>query len=187
MTWMDRAAFLRMWLRRPVEVGSLTPSSPHLARTIAGWVPWERTRTLVELGAGTGAVTAELIRPLTPATRFLAFERLPEFRAVLQERYPTLEVHPEARHLSRVLQSTGAGMADVIVSGIPFALLTADQRQALLDEIDRSLVPGGCLIAFQYAPQMLPELRRRFQSVELRLVLANLPPAMVYRCWKAAE
>lgn len=186
MTWMDRAAFLRMWLQRPREVGSVTPSSPHLARAIAKWVPWDRTHTLVELGAGTGAVTVELMERLPSVTRFLAFERLSEFRALLQQRHPALEVYPEARQLSRVLQHTGSGRADAVVSGIPFALLSPEQREALLDEIDRSLAPGGCFIAFQYTPLLLPTLRRRFACVEVRLVLANLPPAFVYRCWKAA-
>lgn len=184
MSWMERAAFLRKWLERPREVGSITPSSPQLARAMAEWVPWEQIRTLVELGAGTGAVTAELLERLPAGSRLLAFERMPEFRELLRERYPQLEVYAEARLLSQVLREGGGLKADAVVSGIPFALLTAEQRGVLLDEIEGALAPGGCLIAFQYTPMLWPLLRSRFASVDVRLVAANLPPALIYRCWK---
>jgi phospholipid N-methyltransferase len=185
VTRMERTAFLRLWLQRPREVGSVTPSSPQLSRALAQWVPWDRTRTLVELGAGTGPVTAELIRRLPPHARFLAFERQDEFRRMLAERYPGLELYREAMQLARVLRTTGEGRADTVVSGIPLALLSHDEREALLDEIEGALAPGGCFIAFQYTPFLVPTLRRRFGRVEIRVVMANLPPAIVVRCFKA--
>lgn len=181
MSWMERATFLRAWLNDPRSVGSVAPSSPQLARAMAALVPWERSRTVVELGAGTGAITERLLERRPEGVRLLAFERQPEFRALLRRRFPGLEVCPEASQLSGVL---GEERADAIVSGIPFALLTPEQREALLDEIEGALAPGGCFIAFQYAPVLLPALRRRFKRVRLRLVLANLPPAVIYGCWK---
>ena len=185
--WTERTAFLRTWLQRPLEVGSVLPSSPRLARRIASLVDWDRTRTLVELGAGTGAVTAGLLARASASTRLLAFERQPEFRQILQDRFAGLEVYPEARQLSRVLESAGPRQAETVVSGIPFALLSRPEQEALLDEIDRGLAPGGSFIAFQYSPFLLPSLRRRFEKVSLHLVLANLPPALIYCCRKGEQ
>ena len=63
--WTLGQEFLRQYRTRNRDTGAILPSSPSLARTLAsqlrkGIVP----RHLLEVGPGTGAVTAELLRLL---------------------------------------------------------------------------------------------------------------------------
>lgn len=180
----EQRVFIKTWLTNPCQIGSITPSSRRLAAAMASAIPWDSVRTVVELGAGTGAITGQILAHKSEGTRFLVFERERRFRHLLQGRFPTLPVYSEAKGLAAVLWGSGIKTADAIVSGIPFALLGRPEREQLLDEIDRALAPGGTFVAFQYWPQLYPELRRRFATVRLRLVAANLPPAVVFCCQK---
>lgn len=181
----DRALFWQTWIQHPRTVGSVTPSAPALVHRMLEPVPWDRVHTVVELGAGTGPVTAEILQRKPPHVHFMAFEREPVFRQLLAERFPELELHSEALGLGSVLAASGENYADVIISGIPFAALSIADQEALLDEVDRCLAPGGLFIAFQYAPLLYRRLVRRFARCDLGLALLNLPPAVVYTCHKA--
>jgi len=182
----DRKIFFQKWLKSPLTVGSLTPSAPHLVSVMLRSVPWNRIDTVVELGAGTGPITAGILKRKPERVRFLAFEREPAFRQLLAQRYPGLSLYPEAKALPEALAATGRPQADVIISGIPFAALSARDQEHLLSVIDASLAPGGQLIAFQYSLMLYARLRQRFARCDLSLALLNLPPAAVYTCYKAA-
>ncbi|MBA2450709.1 MAG: hypothetical protein H0V51_22075, partial [Chloroflexi bacterium] len=52
-----RLAFLREFLRNPHELGSITPSSQHLAGALLDQIDFRTARRIVELGPGTGVFT----------------------------------------------------------------------------------------------------------------------------------
>ena len=56
--------FLRAWLRNPAQVGAVWPSSPRLSAKLARIAPGHGAPVVVELGPGTGAVTAQVARRL---------------------------------------------------------------------------------------------------------------------------
>jgi phospholipid N-methyltransferase len=185
--WSDRMLFLQAWMRDPLKVGSVTPSAPALVSRMLAPIHWDRVQTIVELGAGTGPMTAEILQRTPPHVRFLTFEREPAFRDLLTARHPGLEIYPEALELCRVLALTGRPTADVIISGIPFASLPGADQDLLLDEINRALAPGGMFIAFQYSALLYKRLKRRFARCHIAVVLGNLPPALVYTCYTTSE
>ena len=76
-------------LTRPSLVGAVAPSSRHLARAMNAQVGM--ADALIELGAGTGAVTEALHRA-APARPLLAVELQPDLAAGLQRRLPTIEM-----------------------------------------------------------------------------------------------
>ena len=83
-------AFMGQWARAPRSVGALCPSGVHLARRMAAMLP-PGDGLVVELGAGTGAVTRALRACVAPE-RLLVLERLPAFCRVLRNRFPELTV-----------------------------------------------------------------------------------------------
>ena len=118
-----RRVFLATALRRPGTVGAVVPSSPRLAAVLAvGGAP-AGAPVVVELGPGTGAVSAVISRRLPAAARHLAVELDPRMVAYLRRTHPELEVVPgDAAHLAALLAERGRDRADAVIGGLPWAL-----------------------------------------------------------------
>ena len=54
--------FLRRWLKNPGQLGAIAPSSARLANAMARQVPRGGSGPVIELGGGTGKITAGLLR-----------------------------------------------------------------------------------------------------------------------------
>src|SRR6516225_5658874 len=57
----DEVRFIRCWIERPLTTGAVTPSGRALARTMASYIDPSRPGPVIELGPGTGPVTAALL------------------------------------------------------------------------------------------------------------------------------
>ena len=183
----ERARFLRAFLANPRRVGAVLPTSRRTVRAMLDMAPVGRARCVVELGAGTGAHTRELLQRLEPQGRLMAFEIDPALAAGLAEelRDPRLRVIADsAANLEAHLDGQ---RPDVIVSALPFTSLPDRARREILGVTRRVLSDDGVMLVLQYSPLMLRELRRTFGSVEQRLSPLNLPPAVVFACRPAAR
>ncbi|GAA4722743.1 rRNA adenine N-6-methyltransferase family protein [Brevibacillus fulvus] len=180
----DFIFFLRRFISAPGRVGSVIPSSRFLAERMLKEVNWEKTKAIVELGPGTGVFTKEILEKKRPATSFFAVERDPQFRRILQARFPPLRIYEEAGQLSKYLRELDLPAINVIVSGLPFAVFPPELRTAILDEVDKVLAPDGIFITFQYSLQMRAELKERFRKVKIGFTPLNIPPAFIYTCYK---
>jgi phospholipid N-methyltransferase len=92
-------------------------------------------KSVVELGAGTGVFTQEILPRLRQDARVVASERDPRLAALLRERFqdPRLEVKCGS---AEDLKSHLDGMTvDVVVSGLPFTSLKSDVRGRILREV----------------------------------------------------
>ena len=68
----ERARFLRSFLRSPRQVGAVLPTSRWAVRAMLDLAPIEHARCVVEMGAGTGPYTREILTRLRPDARFLS-------------------------------------------------------------------------------------------------------------------
>lgn len=179
-----RRGFLRQFLRNPRELGSITPSSRFLGRAILELVDWSRARRVVEVGPGTGVFTAEALRRLAPDGALLALDTNADFVALLRRELPDPRltvVQGSAESVAHEVIGRGwAEGADAIISGIPYTLLPRAVTDRIVRESWRSLAPGGVFVAYQYSPYLQPFLRSVFGNCRLKLVLRNLPPAVVF-------
>ena len=104
MSANDLRLFLTYWVRAPLRTGAVLPSGTGLARTMAAQVNVTQEETVVELGAGTGAVTRALLERGIPAERLLVVERNPAFYHRLRAKFPELRVlQGDARNLHTLL------------------------------------------------------------------------------------
>jgi len=141
-----------------------------------------QARCVVELGAGTGPYTGEILKQLRPDARFLAFEIDPDLAAVLSERFedPRLRViNDSAANMENYLNGT---KVDAIVSAIPFTSLLEDAKQDVFREVSQVLAPEGVMVQIQYSTVLQEELTQRFASVRRRFSPLNVPPAFLYAC-----
>lgn len=188
----DIVPFARALLRSPRTVGAVAPSSVVLGDRLAVVVPQGDDAVIVELGAGTGAVTARIDRRRSPRSTFVAFERDALLAARLAERAPRVRVIAgDARNLGAHLAEHGLDKADAVVCGLPWANFSEVEQLALLGEIRRALAPGGAFTTFAYVHALVLPPARRFRALlasefeevlRTRAVVRNLPPAITYVC-----
>lgn len=184
--------FIREWLRSPRSIGMVCPSGPFLARNLASCVPLcagdnpDGTYDLVvELGAGTGTVTQELLRHGIHPHHLLVLERAEGMVDLLRLRFPGLRiVHGDASDLSRYIPSQAR--VACIVSSLPLVSLPDETRRAIIEEM-RRVLGDGLLVQYTYSwGRHFILLEEGFRCERSRRVWRNLPPARVL-CLRTGE
>jgi phospholipid N-methyltransferase len=181
---MNKINFLQGFLRSPLEVGSIIPSSRFMVRRVADHVVQANPKTIVELGAGTGVFTRELNQACGPNTTLIVFEKDQKMREQLNDEFPHLSIYSDALSLSEILDDHGIDQVDCIVCGLPFSLFPVAKTEQIFEKIHLQLKSNGCFIMYQYSTQMKKRLKKLFDQVSTELVLLNLPPTFVYFCKK---
>lgn len=172
--------FLRELFANPAKMGAAWPSSNVLARIIAAQIAVEKTQVIVELGSGTGVITAGLLKHGIPAEKLVLIERSLALSEHLRKRFPQLKViNGDARELSNLLNSTYRPV-HVIVSSLPLRSLTDSVVQTIGQQIEQVLEPQGLYIQFTYSLLHKPEPPSpRLHHKRSHYVWWNLPPARV--------
>lgn len=180
---------LSKFLTQGTAIAALAPSSRWLARAVVHGINFAQARCIVELGAGTGPITAELLRHTGSSCRTLIIERDADFCERLRTRFPRAEIiQADAHDLDRLLNERGLATVDHVISGLPLPSFPAADRDRLLQSIGRCLAPRGTLRQLTHMPWVYYHLYRGyFQDVVFRLVPFNLPPGGVYVCRGLAE
>ena len=179
-----RLAFLRGFLTRPKEVGSIIPSSRFMERRIVKTADLASAKLAVELGPGTGGTTRALLRNMAPDARLLAIEINPGFVELIQREIddPRLIAHHgSATEIPEILAAHGLDKPDLILSGIPFSTMTAALGTDILRSVRDSLMPGGRFVAYQFRDRVHTLGVDVFGRATVQTELLNMPPMRVYR------
>jgi phospholipid N-methyltransferase len=176
--------FFTKFIRQGTAIASVAPSSRWMALAMIRGIDFGRARCIVELGAGTGPVTAELLRRVGADCRVIIIERDPEFCQRLRRRFPRAEIlEADACRLGELLDERGLGVVDHIISGLPLPSFAPPAREEILRIVGRRLAPGGTFRQLTEIPWVYQSLYRGFfEEVRFFLVPLNLPPGGVYIC-----
>lgn len=179
----DKLLFLRKFIKHGKRVASFAPSSRALARAMCARVDAHRPQVIVELGAGTGAVTREVARRMHADSRLIAIEIDPTFADHLRHAVPKAEVVvADVKDLPDVLASVGVTRFDLLLSGLPTPSLPKRLNAIVLDTIARSS-PDAVFSQLTIMPWVYkPTYVRLFEDVAFNLVVKNAPPGGVYHC-----
>jgi phospholipid N-methyltransferase len=176
------ALFFKRFLKRPLQIASILPSSHALVQRVASKMDFSRPRVIAEYGPGEGAHSREVARRMTAGSHLLLFELDRAFARELQRQFahdPRVQViHGDAASLPEELARRGFDKCDYILSGIPFSILKLDKKRALLRKTYDSLAPGGKFVIYQ----VTNELRQHatlFEYAESEYFLQNIPPMFI--------
>ncbi len=172
--------FLKALALNPGATGAILPSSKYLARTMAAYVQFTSESLVVELGAGTGVMTAAMIQAGVPPQQIVAVEYAPQLAKKLKERFPEIEViEGNAAYLQHFLKDKPQAIT-TIISGLPLRSLPKNVSQAILEQIPLVLAENGRYIQFTY------DIRSNSLSCpqtcdleDTTIVWRNIPPAKV--------
>ncbi len=184
-------AFALGYLRHPRRVGAIAPASKALAQAILIEVMRSDPRTLIEVGAGTGAITRALLPALARIERFMVIERDPGFAQLLCRNFPDLEV---LNHCATRLDALDieAQCPVTVVSSLPLLSMTREEAHGCIDAMVALIEsrPGSRLIQYTYAsPHLRPfnDIPIGWRWRRAASIWANLPPATVWTLEQASH
>jgi phospholipid N-methyltransferase len=178
----DRLRFLRAFAANPRQVGAILPTSRQAVRDMLDLGDVPGARLVVELGAGTGVQTGEILARLAPDAKLIALEIDRGLADLLRNRYDDPRLQVVCDSAENLGDHLGEDRADVLVCALPFTSLEPGLRRRILESLPRALAPGGVALVIQYSPLIQSELRRLFPSVRRRISPLNVPPAFLFAC-----
>ena len=184
---MERFEFFKRFLFSPCTIGSVTPSSAFLTEKMVKPSEVCICHNIVELGAGTGVFTKNLMELKSSSCKLYLFEKDAKLASVLKSKFPDAKLFSDAAKITELRRKGRIGQVDLIISGLPFSSIPCTTRHKILSGVFDLLKPGGKFITFQYSLHMLKELERTYDLVDVEFVLLNIPPAFIYRCTKVSK
>ncbi|MDF3078564.1 MAG: mraW [Sphingobacteriaceae bacterium] len=168
------------YIRKIKTTGALSESSIFVIRTITNDINPNVPQVIVEVGAGTGNVTSQILKKMHPKSVLYCFEIDHDFIKDLQK------INDQRFHLIQksafdISQCVSDQSVDVVISTLPLTLFTAEQRCRFLRDCLAALKPTGIYRQFLYS------FKKRyfsniFDQVNVRLAVINFPPAVIYAC-----
>lgn len=180
----ETIGFLRAWLRDPLRVAAVAPSSQALARLITAEISSHRA-PVIELGPGTGVFTRALLDRGVEAEDLVLVEAGADFAEALRLRFPAVRTLCMDAARLRTVAPFGERPVGAVVSGLPLLSMAPRQVFAILSGSFRLMAPEGAFYQFTYGPRcpVPPNVLHRLglEAHRVGRTLTNLPPAAVYR------
>ncbi len=182
-----RLQFLRGFLKHPVMVGSIIPTSRTVIEKMLGPVDWENTRLFVEYGPGVGTFTRPILEQLACDATLLTIDTNPEFTKFLKESIDDerlVAVTGSAGDVEKILADRGFEHADFVLSGIPFSTLPPGVGDEIGKATARVIRPGGAFLVYQFSPKVRDFIKPWFDRIERGFEWKNVPPATLFWAYK---
>ena len=184
---MTRLSFIKESFKHMRTTGAVARSSKYLVREMMQPINFTRAKVIVELGAGDGVLTVELLNRMSPNALLLCFEINVEFCKILRGAIDDprfILIEDSAEHLEKHLKTYGFKEADYIISAIPFSALPIDLVNSIVGNCHKALKNKGLYIQYHYTSFIQRIYRKFFGNVDIVFVPLNIPPAFVMICEK---
>jgi phospholipid N-methyltransferase len=185
-----RAMFFAGFLKHPVMVGSIIPSSKKLIARMLNRVDWGATKLFVEYGPGVGTFCRPILDRLAVDGKLIAIDTNPDFvdylnRTIDDPRF--IAVLGSASDVETIVHDHGFAHADFVLSGLPFSTLPSGVGPAIAAATHRVLRPGGAFLVYQFSPKCRSFMAPHFHRIDHGFEFWNVPPAQLYWAWKDAS
>jgi phosphatidylethanolamine/phosphatidyl-N-methylethanolamine N-methyltransferase len=178
----DWGLFFGLFLRRPVDIAAAFPSGRHVADAMARQLNGTGSGHVLELGAGTGSITAGLLRGGCRADRLVVLEREPALAEVLRRRFPGVTVvEGDATTFGPLLAERGIGRLAQIVSSLPIKWFPFAAQRAVVEQSFAALGPAGSLVQLTNAMESpLPSRRLGLEARQVERIWLNFLPVQIW-------
>ena len=179
--------FLRGFIKHPVMVGSVIPSSKALIDKMLAPVNWAECRLFVEYGPGVGTFTEHVLQRMPADATLIAIDTNPDFTEYLNRKFRDsrlIAVTGSAADTRKIMAEAGFEEADYILSGLPFSTLPPGIGPKIAAETAAALRPGGAFLVYQFSPKVRDFIAPHFKRIDKGFELINVPPAQLFWAWK---
>jgi phospholipid N-methyltransferase len=179
--------FLRGFIKHPVMVGSVIPSSKVLIDKMLAPVDWANCKLFVEYGPGVGTFTQHILQRLAPDATLLTIDTNPDFTAYLTGKIRDSRLRAvtgSAADVCEIMSDFGFANADFILSGLPFSTLPSGVGPKIAESTAEALRPGGAFLVYQFSPKVRQYIAPYFTRIDRGFEWRNVPPATLFWAWK---
>lgn len=183
---MNKLKFFSESLKNLRTVGTFTRSSKFACEKMISYVDFDKSKVLVELGAGDGVITKHIVENMREDAILLTFEVNEEFCKTIRKEIndPRVKVIEDtAEKLPFYLEQYGFEKVDNIISAIPFVSIPETLGKRILNISKGTLKKGGRFIQIHYSLLLKSRYEEMFNKVEIHFEARNMPPAFVLECY----
>lgn len=190
--WMKRTfgpwgVFFEGFLRNPLMVGSIVPSSDRTIAKMLAPVDWDECKLFVEYGPGVGTFCRPVLDRLRRDGALIVIDTNPLFidylrRTITDSRFTA--VLGSAADVEDIVLSHGHEHADYVLSGLPFSTLPDGVGPAIAAATWRVLRPGGAFLVYQFTAKVRGYMERHFRRIDTGMELWNVPPCVLFWAWR---
>jgi len=179
--------FFEGFLKHPVMVGSIIPSSRFTIAKMLDPVDWDECRLFVEYGPGVGTFCQPVLDRLRRDGALIVIDTNPLFidylrKTIADSRFTA--VLGSAEDVREIIRDHGHEHADYVLSGLPFSTLPDGVGPAIARATHEALRPGGAFLVYQFSAKARDFMARHFRRIDQGFEALNIPPCRLYWGWK---
>lgn len=175
--------FLKGFIKHPVMVGSIIPSSDKLIDHMLSRVNWDEVDLFVEYGPGVGTYCRPILDRMRGNATLIAIDTNPDFISYLRREIADSRFIPvlgSATDVESIVRAHGFDHADHVLSGLPFSTLPAGVGPEIAAATHRVLRPGGSFLVYQFRKRVRDFLEPHFSQIEDGFEAWNIPPCFLF-------
>ncbi len=180
--------FFKGFIKHPVMVGSIIPSSSRTIRKMLAPVDWKNTKLFVEYGPGIGTFCQPVLDRLKPDARLIVIDLNPDFidyltKSIHDSRF--IAVHGSAADVNEIIAEFGFEHADYVLSGLPFSTLPNNLGPVIAKATARAIRPGGAFLVYQFRARARDFMEPHFAKIDNGFEAWNILPCFLFWGWKS--
>lgn len=179
--------FFRGFVKHPVMVGSIIPSSDRTVKKMLAPVDWDNTKLFVEYGPGVGTFCQPVLDRMRPDATLLVIDLNPDFidylrKTIRDSRF--IAVHGSAADVNEIISQFGFQHADYVLSGLPFSTLPNNLGPVIADATAKAIRPGGAFLVYQFRARARDFMAPHFARIDSGFEALNILPCHLFWGWK---
>ena len=182
--------FFEGFIKHPVMVGSIIPSSRFTINKMLAPVNWDECKLFVEYGPGVGTFCRPVLERMRRDAQLIVIDTNPLYidylnRTIGDSRF--IAVNGSAADMEEIVRAHGHEHADYVLSGLPFSTLPDGVGPAIAAATHRVLRPGGAFLVYQFSAKARDFMAKHFSRIDNGFELFNVLPCQLFWGWKDAE
>jgi len=179
--------FFEGFLKHPVMVGSIIPSSRFTIEKMLAPVKWDECKLFVEYGPGVGTFCRPVLDRLRRDGQLIVIDTNPLYIDYLRSTITDsrfIAVLGSAADVEEIVRAHGHDYADYVLSGLPFSTLPDGVGPAIAAATHRAIRPGGAFLVYQFSARARDFMAKHFRLIDEGFEPLNVLPCRLFWGWK---
>lgn len=179
--------FFKGFLREPVMVGSIIPSSRFTVKHMLAPVKWDECDLFVEYGPGVGTFCQPVLDRMKRGGTLIVIDTNPLYIDYLKRTITDSRFHAvlgSAADVEAIVAAHGFNHADYVLSGLPFSTLPDGVGEAIAAATGRVIRSGGAFLVYQFSAAARDFMAPHFARIESGFEPLNVLPCRLFWGWK---